>query len=95
MLQHEVGQDTGGAAGHPHLTVHQDFPTTGQCCVYKLCYVIEVESNVGLRNIQQSEPLVSNAPWLIKLLEISDLVNMLMIIFEMISFSKSYLVYLV
>ena len=68
MAEHEVGQHAGRAPAHPHLAVDQNLPATVQRQVYELRHVIEVDGDVGLRDVQQAETLVGDPPRLIVIL---------------------------
>ena len=65
MSQHEVGQHTGGAPGHPHLTVHQDLAPCLQGVVYKVHHLIEINCNIGLRYVYELDSFVSDTPRLV------------------------------
>ena len=65
MSEHEVGENTGGAPGHPHLTVDQHLAPSSQSQVYEVNNIIEVDCNVGLRYVHQLNTLVGDAPGLI------------------------------
>ena len=65
MSQHEVGQHTGGASRHSHFTVDEDLPTGLQGDIYEVHHLIEINSNVGLRNVDELDSFVSNSPRLV------------------------------
>ena len=69
MSEHEVGENTGGAPGHPHLTVDQHLAPSSQSQVYEVNNIIEVDCNVGLRYVHQLNTLVGDAPGLIVFLK--------------------------
>ena len=62
MSEHEVGENTGGAPGHPHLTVDQHLAPSSQSQVYEVNNIIEVDCNVGLRYVHQLNTLIGDAP---------------------------------
>ena len=62
MSQHEVGQNAGGASRHSLDTVHQDLTTGLQGDIYEVHHLIEINCNVGLRNVNDLHSFVSNTP---------------------------------
>ena len=69
VSQHEVGQDTGGAPRHSHLTVDENLATSSQRKVYEVSNIVEMDGDVGLGNINNLETLVGDAPGLIEILQ--------------------------
>ena len=66
--EHEVGEDAGGAARHPHLTVDEDLAAGAERQVYEVHHVVEVDGDVGLGHVHQLDTLVGDAPGLVILL---------------------------
>ena len=65
VSEHEVGEDTGGAPGHPHLAVDEDLAPGRQSLVDEVHHLVEIDRNVGLRHVHQLNTLVGDAPWLV------------------------------
>ena len=65
VSEHEVGEDAGGAPGHPHLAVDEDLAPGRQSLVDEVHHLVEVDRDVGLRHVHQLNTLVRDAPWLV------------------------------
>ena len=65
MPEHEVGQDTGGAPGHPHLAVDEDLAPGRQSLVDEVHHLVEVDRDVGLGHVNQLDAFVGDAPGLV------------------------------
>ena len=68
MAEHEVGEDAGGAPGHPHLTVDEHLAPVAQALVNEVHHLVKVDSDVGLGHVHQLDTLVGDTPRLIVLL---------------------------
>ena len=66
--EHEVGEDAGGAARHPHLAVDEDLAAGAERQVYEVHHVVEVDGDVGLGHVHQLDTLVGDTPGLVILL---------------------------
>ena len=85
MSEHEVGENTGGAPGHPHLTVDQHLAPSSQSQVYEVNNIVEVDGDVSLGNINNLQTFVGDAPGFIEILTQKNKIN-----FQLFPSFKSY-----